>query len=347
MTERPSSSRGRECSLTEALRRLGRPVVFYPSLARLVGIEEAIFIAQLVYWTPRSKSEAGWVYKSAEDLEHETSLTYRQQRRVREELCGRGLLQERYARDEHRLYLRVIPEALDRLAPDGEAHDETSGAQVTKRHVPPDEREDGTLPNVGSYKEAESTSEITTERAAPARPSQDTRSGAVPQADSERQLIFQMKAVADEKSLPKAAWPSDPLRSDLFGGLHSGFQGKTGMHAIAKAFHDSQRLTFHEQLRECVTAALTWLTLHRNAKLGGLDTGRIEQMALGKLQVAGKALRSLELVKVFETRSRLVTQYVARVVTESAAEVCEVAGVDAAKIPGEAAPVSACAATAG
>src|SRR5262249_6843734 len=150
-------------SVTDALKRLGRPVVFYPFLAKLIGIEEAIFVAQLVYWTPRSKSESGWIYKSAEDLELETSLTYRQQRRVREGLCRRGRLEGRYAREQHRPYLRVIPEALHELASE-EAPDQTSGAHLTIRQMPHDQREGGTLRKVSSYKEAESTSEITAEK---------------------------------------------------------------------------------------------------------------------------------------------------------------------------------------
>ncbi len=95
------------------------------------------------------------------------------------------------------------------------------------------------------------------------------------------------------------------------------------MHQIAKAFYDSQRLTLEEQLRECVSAAVTVLALIRNAKLGALDTAEIEKRARDKLSAAGETLRSFELVKDFETRSRLVTQCIARVVTESAAEIFE------------------------
>lgn len=301
-------------SLSEALKRFGRPVVFYPSLAKLVGIEEAILLAQLCYWTPRSKSESGWIYKSAEDLEHETGLTYRQQFRARETLRERRVLEERYVRDEHRLYFRVIPDTIDNLTSGREAPDETSDAQPTKRQMAPDETSDGTLPFVGSLKEAESTAETTSERAAPDRSRQDTRSGTGPQRESERQPT-------NEPKIP--AWPSEPVRADLFGGLHSGFEGKTGMHEIAKAFHDSQRLPFREQLRECVIAGVTVLVLMRNGKLGALDPGDIEKRALGKLATAGETLRTFELVKDSETRSRLVTQYIARIVTESAAEIFE------------------------
>ena len=109
-------------------------------------------------------------------------------------------------------------------------------------------------------------------------------------------------------------------RADLFG-------------VLAKVFCDSQRLTFADQLRACAAAAVC------NVKLGALDTRAIEKRALGKLESAGETLRTFELVREFEKRSRLVTQYVARVVTDSAAEVFEAEGQVsiAAKIPKEAA----------
>lgn len=164
MSERPRAS-SLAFSLTEALKRLGRPVVFYPFLAKLIGIEEAIFLAQLIYWTPRSKSEHGWVFKSADDLETETGLTYRQQRRVRKQLSDRGLIQEDPKKDEHRLYFRIVPEAVDRLISEVEAPDEMSDARVTDRQMPPDERSAASLPSVTSIKGNREYSEITTDGA--------------------------------------------------------------------------------------------------------------------------------------------------------------------------------------
>jgi hypothetical protein len=164
--------------LLDAMRRLGRQVSFYPSLAKIVGIKEAIFLQQLVYWTPKAKNERGWIYKSAEDFEEETSLSYREQKRVRATLRQRGLIEERYSRDEHRLYFRVVRAAVKSLTPEGGAPDETSDAQHTKRQVAPDETYTGTLPFVSSLKEQESTTEIPTEsRGIDSR--QDASSGAV------------------------------------------------------------------------------------------------------------------------------------------------------------------------
>jgi hypothetical protein len=152
---------GQPFSVTEALKRLGPVVVFYPSLAKLIGIKEAIVLAQFVYWTPRSRNEQGWIYKSAEDMEAETSLTYREQKRVRESLVGQGLIEEQYNREEHRIYFRVVPRAVDGLIPTQGAPDKTSDAHLTERRVAPDNSSTGTRPKVVSYKEAEITSETT------------------------------------------------------------------------------------------------------------------------------------------------------------------------------------------
>jgi DNA-binding Lrp family transcriptional regulator len=55
---------------------LERPIAFYPQLARVLGgIEEAIFVQQLIYWTPRAKDENGWVYKTREEWINETTIS--------------------------------------------------------------------------------------------------------------------------------------------------------------------------------------------------------------------------------------------------------------------------------
>jgi hypothetical protein len=148
-------------SLTEALKRLGPVVAFYPSVAKIVGIKEAIMLAQLVYWTPRARNEEGWIYKSAEEMEAETSLTYREQKRVRESLRDQGLIEDRYNREEHLVYFRVIREAVDRLMPGQGAYDRSSDGHSTDRRMASDQSSGGTRPKVVSYKEAEITSETT------------------------------------------------------------------------------------------------------------------------------------------------------------------------------------------
>jgi hypothetical protein len=125
--------------LSEVLERLGRPIAYRAGLAKLIGIEEAIFLQQLVYWTARATTEDGSVYKLAVDWESETSLTYRQQVRVRRGLVGRGLIRERYSRLQHRLYFQIVADAIDRLLLGGASNqtlprpsDQTSDREMTK-----------------------------------------------------------------------------------------------------------------------------------------------------------------------------------------------------------------------
>jgi hypothetical protein len=103
-----------EVNLEDAVQELGRPIMFYRSLAKLIGIKESLLLCQLIYWTPRGRQDKGkgWIYKSAEEFEEETCLTYREQRRIRAVLVERGLIEEEYNREEHVMYFRVVPGGL-------------------------------------------------------------------------------------------------------------------------------------------------------------------------------------------------------------------------------------------
>jgi hypothetical protein len=67
--------------------KFDRPIAFLPNLAReLGGMEEAIFYQQLYYWSDKGSLPDGWVYKTIAEIEEETTLTRRQQDRVRRKL---------------------------------------------------------------------------------------------------------------------------------------------------------------------------------------------------------------------------------------------------------------------
>lgn len=63
----------------------------------------AIFLSNLIYWTPKSGA-AGWVYKSVEEIEEETDLSRRAQDGARELLWEAGVLEERRKRQ---VYFRI------------------------------------------------------------------------------------------------------------------------------------------------------------------------------------------------------------------------------------------------
>ena len=71
-----------------------RVIAFHPSLAReLDGIEEAIFYQQLYYWKDKGNREDGFIHKTIEDIEEETTLTRRQQDRIRAKLVKMGWIE--------------------------------------------------------------------------------------------------------------------------------------------------------------------------------------------------------------------------------------------------------------
>lgn len=72
---------------------LERPIAFYPVLARLFGdVNQAILWQQIYYWSKRCNDKDGWVYKSKEELEEETTLTRKQQDTARTKLTKNGYL---------------------------------------------------------------------------------------------------------------------------------------------------------------------------------------------------------------------------------------------------------------
>lgn len=83
----PCWIRGTDMKLGEALQSLGRPVAYFPELARFLGsIEAAILLAQLCYW--KGKTEHEYLYTTDEKLEEETALTPKELRRARKLLTG-------------------------------------------------------------------------------------------------------------------------------------------------------------------------------------------------------------------------------------------------------------------
>jgi hypothetical protein len=132
--------------LSDFLTDLGRPVAYYPELARaLDDVKEAIFICQMAYWKGKEQDPDGWIYKSSEEIERETALSYKEQRNVRAGLLAKKLLTEWNSRTEHKLYFKINWDAVNAL---WEGH--LTKGHMPKGQMPPDQREDGTLPKVNS-----------------------------------------------------------------------------------------------------------------------------------------------------------------------------------------------------
>jgi hypothetical protein len=72
----------------------GRPVAYYPKVAKFLGsVNSAIFLCQFIYWKGKEKIENEF-FKTAEEIEEETGLTYEQQKTARKILKEKGYLTE-------------------------------------------------------------------------------------------------------------------------------------------------------------------------------------------------------------------------------------------------------------
>ncbi len=92
-----------------------RSITVYPSLVRLLGgLKETVFLTNLIQWLPGDDPQKA-IYKTVSQIEEETTLTEKEQVRVRNKLKALGVLKERYARLEHRLYFSLDFNGLDKV----------------------------------------------------------------------------------------------------------------------------------------------------------------------------------------------------------------------------------------
>jgi len=88
---------------------IGRSVSYYPELRKITGTANAsIMLLNIIYWCDKGKRGQGWFYKSAQEIEEETGLTYREQQSARKALVSKGFIEENYERLSHRMYFRPI-----------------------------------------------------------------------------------------------------------------------------------------------------------------------------------------------------------------------------------------------
>jgi hypothetical protein len=149
----------------QSTKALGRYIAFPPKLARKIGIEETVFLLNLLY---AASDEEEWVKRSVEEIEEETSLTYKQQCRVRNRLASLGLVEEKTNRRIHLMCYRVVEKAYDELL----EVVKREFAQLTKGQVSNfPNGSSRTLPNGSSLKEQEEVQEE--EQEAPSLPKQE------------------------------------------------------------------------------------------------------------------------------------------------------------------------------
>lgn len=144
--------------LSDFLENVGRPVSYYPSIARALGdVKEGVFVCQMFYWKDKGEMPDGWIYKSAEEIRKETGLSYKEQVGVRKGLKKKKLLQEHYARTEHIMYFRVDWDAVNSLW-EQYLEEHMTEEHMPKGKMPSPQKADGSAPKVISLN---SNTEIT------------------------------------------------------------------------------------------------------------------------------------------------------------------------------------------
>lgn len=99
---------------SDFLQDIGRPMAYYPKLRKATGSTTAtIMLCNLIYWRGKESGPDGWLYKTAEEIEDETGLSYREQQSARKQLVKQELVEERYQRLDHKMYFRINLQVLD------------------------------------------------------------------------------------------------------------------------------------------------------------------------------------------------------------------------------------------
>lgn len=100
--------------LTEFIQDVGRPIAFYPGLRKITGSTTAtLLLCQLIYWTGKQADPDGWIYKTSDDIEEETGLSYDEQVTARKQLVKNGFIEEQYKRLDHQMAFRIMASAIN------------------------------------------------------------------------------------------------------------------------------------------------------------------------------------------------------------------------------------------
>lgn len=158
---------------SDLLLDFGRPVAYFPGLVKRFGsVNAVIFFSQIFYWQDKADSKLG-VYKTSEEIESETGLSYREQLTARKHLVSRGILVETNKRLEHKIYYLIDCEKLDYVmsqlienAPNaqsatGESHNSDFAEQQNER--PRQDKTDGGDETNPQFDPTEITTYITTD----------------------------------------------------------------------------------------------------------------------------------------------------------------------------------------
>jgi len=98
--------------LTNYILDLGRVVAYYPGLKEITGsTTSSILLCQFLYWCNKTKD--GWIWKTTDEIEEETGLTYNEQKTAKKVLKDLNLLDIQFKRLDHMTRYRVNEEQLN------------------------------------------------------------------------------------------------------------------------------------------------------------------------------------------------------------------------------------------
>jgi len=101
--------------LTNYINDLGRVIAFYPGLKKITGSTNAsILLCQFLYWSDKTRDN-GWIYKTADEIEEETGLTYYEQKTAKNILVYLGIIESEFKRLDHTSCYKVNQDVLNTL----------------------------------------------------------------------------------------------------------------------------------------------------------------------------------------------------------------------------------------
>lgn len=85
-----------------------RPIAFHRWTVTITNsITAGLFLCQAIYWADRGHDANGWFYKIVADWEHETGLSYEEQKTARRKLCSLGILKEMQKGIPKKLWFKI------------------------------------------------------------------------------------------------------------------------------------------------------------------------------------------------------------------------------------------------
>ena len=99
--------------LTELFNTTGEPFSYYPGLVHRFNISvNASVMLCFIAWKTFSDELDGWKSFNSDGIQKATGLSVKEQAGARRQLVEAGLLEEHYARLEHKLMFRLLPKEL-------------------------------------------------------------------------------------------------------------------------------------------------------------------------------------------------------------------------------------------